>query len=172
MTHAPRTALAAALGASCVLLSTGPAEAAPVPALSGLLTVSLGVPLATLSTTGSTSTGSLGTTTVVDGRLTSSGYDISVTSSGFDLVGPPVTASATTHIPGSAATVRVTGVTGGTVASTAATALPASPLTRLSYPSSVLSLDLVSTYTLSMTVTVPAAAAPGRYTGTVTQTVV
>lgn len=176
MASAPRTALAAALGALLSLAVQGfpaapQAQAAPVlTLLSGLLSISV-APTATLTTTGSTATGSLGTTTVIDGRLGASSYDVSVSTAGFDLVGA-TSSNTATHIPPSAATVRDTAVTGGTASSTSAVALPsASPIFRVTYPSSVLTVNLVSTYTMSMTLTVPAAAAAGLYTGTVTQTV-
>jgi hypothetical protein len=172
MAGAPRTALAVALGVSCVLVAS-PAQpaSATVTLLSGLLAIGIVPPTATLTTTGSTSTGSLGTTTVVDGRLGLDHYDVSVSTSGFDLVGAAASTSAT-HIPASAVTVQNTAVTGGTSSRTTAVALPsASPIFRLTYPSSVLSLNLASSYTLAMTINVPAAAATGRYTGTVTQTV-
>jgi hypothetical protein len=174
MARAPRTAVAVVLGASGVLLFGAPAAyaAPPVALTSGLLTITLAPASASLTTTGSTTSGNLGTTTVTDGRVGATGYNVSVTSNGFDLVGPPVTSSPTTHIPSSAATTRATATTGGTASSTAAAALPASPLFHLSYPGAVLSLDLISTYTLSLTIAVPAQAAPGRYTGTVTQTLV
>lgn len=175
MTRAARSAVSAALAVACLvpaLVSASPAEAAPIPTtlLSGLLTLNLAPVSASLTTTGSTASGSLGTTTVVDGRLNATGYDVSVTTSGFDLVGPAVTSSATTHIPASSVTAAVTGTTGGTASTSAYKALPASPLFHLTYPSSVLAVNLTSTYTLALSITVPAAAAEGRYTGTVTQT--
>lgn len=159
----------AALAAVCL---QAPAHAAPpVQLLSNLLTISLASPTATLTTTGSSSTGSLGTTTVVDGRANATGYTVSVTTSGFDLIGPPVTTSTTTHIPPASASARVTATTNGSASTTNAAALPASPLFRLNYTGSVLSVDVTSTYTLSLAVTIPAPAAMGRYTGTVTQTI-
>ena len=174
MGRAPRTAFVAALSASC-LFATGnvpPAGAAPiVTLLSGLLTVSVVPPTAALSTTGSTVSGALGTTTIIDGRLAASGYDVSVSTNGFDLVGA-TSSTSQTHIPASSVAVTNTGASGGTSNRTTAVALPsATPIFHLSYPSSVLALNLVSTYTLSMTLTIPAAAAAGLYTGTVTQTV-
>lgn len=174
MVSAPRTAFAAALGALCLVAVAlaGPADAAPVVTLlSGLLTVSVVPPTAGLTTVGSTASGSLGTSTVVDGRLFATGYDVSVSTAGFDLVGALSSTSAT-HIPASTTSVTNTVVTGGTSSRTSAVALPsASPIFHLTYPSQVLSVDLVSTYTLSLSLTIPAAAAAGRYTGTVTQTV-
>ncbi len=68
-------------------------------------------------------------------------------------------------------TAAVTATTGGTASTTAAAALPASPLFHLTYPSGVLSVNLASTYTLRLVVTLPAQAAAGAWTGTVTQTV-
>lgn len=174
MTRASRTALPAALAALCLgtLLTGTPAAAAPVvTVLSGLLVVSVPT-TAGLTTVGSTSSGSLGTTTVVDGRLGATGYDVSVSTTGFDLVGAASSSSAT-HIPASAVTITNTAVTGGTSSNTTPVALPAAaPIFRLSYPSQVFALDLASTYTLSLSLTIPAEAGPGRYTGTVTQTVV
>lgn len=174
MARAARTASVAVLAALCCVLLPEPAATAapPLQTLSGLLTLSLASPAASLSTTGSTTSGSLGITTVIDGRIAAAGYDVSVTTTGFDLVGPTVTASPTTHIPPANASVSVTATTGGTASTTASAALPASPLFTFTYPSTVLSVDLLSTYTLLLTVTIPAQAAPGRYTGTVTQTVV
>jgi hypothetical protein len=172
MAGAPRTALAAALGVSCVLLAP-PAKAEPalVTGLSNLLSIGVVPPAATLTTTGGTSTGSLGTTTVVDGRLNAGYYDVSVSTSGFNLVGATVSNSAT-HIPSSAVTVQNTAFTGGTSSRTTAVALPSvSPIFRLSYAAPVLGLNLASSYTMSMTINVPAPAANGLYTGTVTQTI-
>lgn len=181
MARRARIAALAALGASCLLmpLGGGTAQAAAtssVPAAlvtlpSGLLTVS--PPLAaTLTTSGSTISGSLGTTTVIDGRLASPGYSVSVSTSGFDLVGPAVTSSPVTHIPSSAVTVQVTGTSGGTPSSTAAVALPSAlPVFVFTYGGLVSTINLLSTYTLSMSIDVPATAAIGRYVGTVTQTV-
>lgn len=175
MAGAPRTALTAALGALCLLpvLQPPPAQAAAVVTLlSGLLTVSVVPPTAGLTTAGSTASGSLGTTTVMDGRLGVGGYDVSVSTAGFDLVGA-LSATAATHIPTSAVTVTNTAATSGTSSRTTAVALPsASPIFHLTYGGPVSGLiDLTSTYTLSMTLTIPAAAASGLYTGTVTQTV-
>ena len=147
------------------------AAALPVQLLSGLLTVSVAPPTAALTASGSTVSGSLGTTTIVDGRLAATGYDVTVTTSGFNLVGVPVTSSPVTHVAPSAVTAAVTATTGGTASTTAAAALPASPLFHLTYPSGVLSVNLASTYTLRLVVTLPAQAAPGAWTGTVTQTV-
>lgn len=175
--QAPRTAAVAFLAACClatVLLTPGAAQAAPVVSLpSGLLTVT--VPLAaSLTASGSTISGSLGTTTVVDGRLAATGYSVSVSTSGFDLVGPAVNPSSTvTHIPAAAATVRVTAATGVTPSSTVAVALPAAlPVCVFTYSSPVLSLNLLSTYTMSLSIAVPSTAATGQYSGTVTQTVI
>lgn len=168
--RAPGAVGGALLGAVCLL--PAPARAQPPAVLSGLLTITLAPVAATLTTSAATSTGTLGTTSVVDGRSGAGGYDISVSSSGFDLVGPAVTASPTTHIPPSAAAVRVSAATGGTASTTAAKPLPAAPLCHLTYAGTVLVVDAISTYTLAMTVTIPAAAAAGRYTGTVTQTIV
>lgn len=172
MTRAARSAVAAALAVAC-LESAQRADAGVLPttALSGLLTLSLAPVSATLTTSGSTVSGSLGTTTVIDGRLNATGYDVSVTTTGFDLVGPTPSSSTTTHIPASSAKAAATATTGGTASSTAYTALPANPLFRLNYSGSVLTVNLTSTYTLGLTITVPAAAAAGRYTGTVTQTI-
>ena len=171
MTRAARSAVAAALAVAC-LGSVQEAEAAPIPTalLSGLLTLNLVPTAAALTTSGSTATGSLGTTTVVDGRLNATGYDVSLTTSGFDLVGPTPSSDPATHIGASSATAAVTATTGGTASTTAYKALPASPLFHLTYSGSVLTVNLTSTYTLALSVTVPAAAAAGRYTGTVTQT--
>ncbi len=171
MPAAPPAALAVVLGAAC-LLSVPQAQAAPVvTVLSGLLTVGVVPPTAALTTTGSTSAGSLGTTTVTDGRLGAASYDVSVSTAGFTLVGATVV-NASTHIPAWSVSVRNTAVTGGTASSTAAVALPsATPIFRVTYPSSILGVNLVSTYTMAMTITVPASAAAGQYTGTVTQTV-
>lgn len=174
MARASSTALPAALAALCLgtLLTATPVAAAPVvTVLSGLLVVSVPT-AASLTTAGSTVSGSLGTSTVVDGRLGATGYDVSVSTTGFDLVGAESATSAT-HIPASAVAVTNTAVTGGTSSNLNAVALPAAaPIFRLSYPSQVLALNLPSTYTLSLSLTVPAEAGPGRYTGTVTQTVV
>lgn len=153
-------------------LTSGSASAAPIPVtlLSGLLTVSVVPPTASLSTTGSTVSGSLGTSTIVDGRLGATGYDVSVSSTGFALVGALSQTSAS-FIPGSAASVAVSSVSGGTASTTAASALPASPLFHLAYTGAISLVNLTSSYTLSMSLTVPAQASSGRYTGTVTQTV-
>lgn len=171
MTRAARSAVSAALAVAC-LGTAQQAQAAPLPTtlLSGLLTLNLAPVSASLTTSGSTVSGSLGTTTVIDGRLGATGYDVSVTTNGFDLLGPTPSLSATTHIPASSVTAAVTATTGGTASTSAYKALPASPLFHLTYPSSVLSVNLTSTYTLALSLTVPAAAATGRYTGTVTQT--
>jgi hypothetical protein len=173
MPHAaPRTALVAVLASAC--LGAAPAHAQttvlPQQALSNVLSLSIAPVSATLTGTTTSVSGTLGTTTVVDGRLASNGYDVNVTSTGFDLFGAPVTSSATTHIPGTAASAQATSATGGTLSTTALKALPASPLFHLTYPSSVLSLNLTTTYTLALSISIPAAAAAGRYTGTVTQT--
>lgn len=176
MRPAPRTAVVAALGAACLALGgpTPTAQAAPVVTLpSGLLTVT--TPLAAaLSTSGSTISGSLGTTTVIDGRLASTGYSVSVSTTGFDLVGPAVDSqSSITHIPASAATVQVTGSTGASPSTALPVALPSvTPVVVMTYSSPVLSLNLLSTYTMSLSIAVPGTAAQGRYTGTITQTVV
>ncbi len=169
---AARVALAAALAAACLgVPAHAPAQAAapPVTLLSGLLTVSLAPAAASLTASGGTASGVLGTTTVIDGRLASGGYDISVTTTGFALVGSA--AGATTRAAASAVSARASAATGGTLSTTAFKVLPASPLARLSYGSSVHSLDLVSTYTLALSVALPTGAAPGLWTGTVTQTV-
>ncbi len=173
MQRAARVAITATLAALCAVpVPAGAAQAAPpVALLSGLLTVSVAPAAAVLSASGSTVTGSLGTTTIVDGRLGATGYAVSVTTSGFDLVGAPITSSPTTHVAPSAVTARVTATTGGTASSTTATALPATPLFLLTYPSGVLGVNLASTYTLGLVVTMPAQAAAGAWTGTVTQTV-
>jgi hypothetical protein len=167
-------ALAAVLGASCVLptVTATTAEASVVTLPSGLLSVT--VPLAaTLSTSGSTISGSLGTTTVIDGRLASTGYSVSVSTSGFDLVGPAVTSNPATHIPSSTATVQVTGTTGGSATPMTPVALPSVlPIFVFTYGGAVATINLLSTYTLSLSIAVPSTAAIGRYTGTVTQTVV
>lgn len=160
-----------ALGAACLLpLMTGTAEAAS-PVL-GLLSVAV-TPTATLSVSGSVASGSLGTTTVLDTRTGSTGYLVSVSTDGFDLVGPPVTGSASTHIPTTAAAVSVTAASGGTPSSTASVALPSlAPVFQMTYPSAVGLIGASSSYRLGLTVTIPAAAGPGRYTGTVTQSLV
>ena len=172
MTRAARSAVAAALAVAC-LGSVHDAQAAPIPTtvLSGLLTLSVAPVAATLTTSGSTVSGSLGTTTVIDGRLNATGYNVSVTTNGFDLVGPTPSSSTTTHIPASSVKAAATATTGGTATTTAYATLPANPLFRLNYAGSVLTVNLTSTYTLGLTITVPAAAAAGRYTGTVTQTI-
>jgi hypothetical protein len=173
MARAPRTALAAALGALCVVVvNAPPAEAVGVvQLLSGLLSVSIVPPTATLTTSAGVASGSLGTTTIIDGRLFATSYDVSVSTAGFDLVGALSSTSAT-HIAASAVTVQNTAVSGGTSSRTSAVALPSgSPIFRVTYPSQVLTLDLLSTYTMSMSLTIPAGLAAGLYTGTVTQTV-
>lgn len=171
MSRAPRIALAATLGFSCLLPIAGAQAAPPLQLLSGLLTISLAPAAATLTTAGASTTGSLGTTTVVDGRLGATGYNVSVTTTGFDLAGVPVTASPTTHIPAADVTAQVTATTGGTASTSAPAVLPAAPLFHLTYTGSVLSVDVLSSYTLALNVSIPAAAATGLYTGTVTQTV-
>lgn len=174
MTRRTKAAAAAALVASCLVAGIGGrADAAPVLTLpSGLLTVTPPV-VASLSTSGSTISGSLGTTTVIDGRLASAGYSVSMSTAGFDLIGPAVTSSPTTHIPASAVTVRVTSTTGGSASTTAPVALPSAlPIFLFTYGGAVSTINLLSTYTMSMSIAVPTAAAQGRYTGTVTQTVV
>lgn len=149
-----------------------PAEAVPrVELLSGLLALSVVPPAAVLTASGTTASGSLGTTTVADGRLGATGYDVTVTTSGFDLVGVPITSDPVTHVAPSAVRAAVTATTGGTASTMASAALPANPLFHLTYPSGVLSVNLVSTYTLSLSVTLAAQAGPGAWTGTVTQTV-
>lgn len=165
-----RTAIVVALAPACLGVIPASAAAPPVTLLSGLLTVSFVPATASLSTSGSTVSGSLGTTTIVDGRLSATGYDVSVSSTGFTLVGA-LSQTAASFIAGTAASVAVTGVTGGTASTTAGRALPASPLFHLTYGSAISLVDLTSTYTLSMSLTVPASAAAGLYTGTVTQTV-
>ena len=170
MTHAARTALGVALAVAC--LESGPASAGPLPVtvLSGLLTVSVVPPTASLSTSGAVVSGSLGTSTIIDGRLGATGYDVAVSSAGFTLVGALSQTSAS-FIAGTAAAVAVSSVSGGTASTPAASALPASPLFHLTYSSAISLVNLTSTYTLSMSLTVPAQASAGRYTGTVTQTV-
>jgi hypothetical protein len=176
MVRAPRTAVTAALGALCLVAvsvnSAPPAEAVGVvDLLSGLLSVSIVPATATLTTSAGVASGSLGTTTIIDGRALASSYDVSMSTAGFDLVGALSSTSAT-HIAASAVTVQNTAVTGGTSSRTSAVALPsASPIFRVTYSSGVLSVNLVSTYTMSMSLTVPAGLAAGLYTGTVTQTV-
>lgn len=174
MVRAPRTAVTAALGALCLLAVSAPPEAEAVglvEGLTGLLSVSVVPPTAALTTAGSVASGSLGTTTISDGRLAASSYDVSMSTAGFDLVGALSSTSAT-HIAASAVTVQNTAVSGGTSSRTSAVALPsASPIFRVSYASGVLSVNLVSTYTMSMSLTIPAGLASGLYTGTVTQTV-
>lgn len=166
-----RVALGVALVSACLGVATSDVQAAPpVTVLSGLLTVSVVPPAATLSTSGSTVSGSLGTSTIIDGRLGATGYDVTVTSSGFQLVGATSQTSAS-FITGTAASVAVTATSGGTASTTAYRSLPATPLFRLSYPGSVSLVNLTSTYTLSLSLTVPGTAATGRWTGTVTQTV-
>lgn len=174
MRTAPRT-VAAVLGAVCLgtaLLVPAEASAAPVVTLpSGLLTVT--VPLAAaLSDSSSTISGTLGTTTVVDGRLASAGYSVTVTTSGFDLVGPAVTGSPVTHIPASASSVQVTGSTGATPSTALPVSLGSPASIAFTYASPVLGLNLLSTYTMSLSIAVPSTAGQGRYTGTVTQTVI
>ncbi|MCU1595793.1 MAG: hypothetical protein JWO12_3185 [Frankiales bacterium] len=174
MFSAPRKALVVFLGAACVctIITSPRADAAPViTAPSGLLVVM--VPAgATLLGSGSTVMGNL-STTVLDGRSAATGYNVSVSTSGFDLVGAAVTTSPATHIPPGAAQVQETAVSlGSTSSSTATVTLPsASPVFRLTYALPVSLADLASSYTLALTVTIPAQAAPGRYTGTVTQTI-
>lgn len=172
MARTARNALVALLALACLAGPASlPAYAAPPLQLTGLLALSV-APAAGLTTSGSTASGSLGLSTVVDGRLGGTGYDVAVSSAGFDLVGATGAPSPTTHIDGSAARVQVTATTGGTASSLVARTLPANPLFRLAYPAAVLSLDLTSSFTLSLSIDLPAAAAVGRYTGTVTQTVV
>jgi hypothetical protein len=142
----------------------------PVTLLSGLLTVSVVPPTAALSTAGSTVSGTLGTTTIIDGRLGATGYDVSVSSTGFTLVGALSQTSAS-FIPGTAASVAGSAPSGGSLSTTASQALPATPLFHFSYSGAISLVNLTSSYTLSMSLTVPAQAAAGRYTGTVTQTV-
>jgi hypothetical protein len=171
---APRTA-AAVLGAVCLgaaLLAPSQASAAPVVTFpSGLLTVT--VPLAaTLSTGTSTISGTLGTTTVVDGRIAAAGYTVTVSTSGFDLVGPAVSSSPVTHIPSSAASVQVTGATGATAGTLLPVSLALPAPIAFTYSSPVLGLNLLSSYTMGLSIALPSTAAQGRYTGTVTQTVV
>jgi hypothetical protein len=173
--RAPRTA-AAVLGAAClgaVLVAPSNAQAAPVVALpSGLLTLTTPL-VAALSTNGTTISGSLGTSTVVDGRLASAGYTVTVSTSGFDLFGPAVNASSNvTHIPGSAATVQVTGATGVTPGTLLPVSLTAAAPIGFTYTSPVSLLNLLSTYTLGLSIALPSTAGQGAYTGTVTQTVI
>jgi hypothetical protein len=171
MSHAPRAALVAALGAAC-LLSGGEASAAPatLPVVE-LLTVTV-TPATALLVSGSTATGTLGAT-VVDARTGSLGYLVTVSSDGFDLVGPPATSSPTTHIPGSAATVAVAQATGGSPSSTAPVALSSlTPAFQLLYAGPVGLLARASSYQLSLSVSIPQAAGAGLYAGTVTQSVV
>lgn len=168
MTPGARTALVVALAAAC--LGAMPPAVPPVTVLSGLLTVSIAPAAASLSTSGSTVSGTLGTSTIIDGRLNATGYDVSVSSTGFTLVGASSQTSAS-FIAGTAASVAATSVTGGTASTNAAHALPASPLFHLTYSGAISLVNLTSTYTLSMSLTVPAQAASGQYTGTVTQTV-
>jgi hypothetical protein len=174
MATATRAALAATLVAACVGL-VGPAreaEAALAPTLlSNLLTVSVVPPTANLTTAAGVASGSLGTVTVVDGRLAASSYDVSVSTAGFDLVGA-LTSTSASHIPASAVSVANTAVTGGTASRTSPVALPSgTPIFRVTYSSAVALVNLVSTYTMSMSLVIPAPAASGQYTGTVTQTV-
>lgn len=175
MRTAPRAAVAAALGAAGLLAAAPPpAGAAPVVTLlSGLLTVSAVPASATLTTSGATSSGSLGTTTVVDGRLGATGYTVSLSTAGFDLVGA-LSSNSQTHVPTTAVTVQNTAVTGGTSTNTSPVTLPsATPVFGVTYSGPLSGLiNLTSTFTIGMTVAVPASAAPGLYTGTVTQTVV
>lgn len=167
-------ALAATLVAACLgaVSPAQPAEAVLVPTvLSNLLAVSVVPATATLTTTAGVASGSLGTTTVVDGRLAAASYDVSISTAGFDLVGA-LTSTSGSHIPPSAVSVANTAVTGGTASRNTQVALPSAvPIFRVSYPSQVSLANLVSTYTLSMSLVIPAPAASGRYTGTVTQTV-
>lgn len=174
MTTVPRAALAAALGAVCLLVAAPAAQARQTPLtspLSGLITIVVS-PTSTLTVTGLSGTGSLGTTTVVDARPASTGYNVTVSSTGFDLVGPTPSLSATTHIPDSAVTVQVTGATGGTPIGTVTTLPSALPVLHLIYTSPVSLVALPSSYTLGVQLSIPAAAGRGLYTGTVTQTVV
>jgi hypothetical protein len=173
VTTAPRTA-AAVLGAVCLgaaLLAPSTAQAAPVVTLpSGLLTVT--VPLAAALSTGSTTiSGSLGTTTVVDGRLAAAGYTVTVSTSGFNLVGA-TSSNNVTHIPSSAASVQVTGAVGATPGTLLPVSLAAAAPIPFTYSSPVLGLNLLSTYTLGLSVALPSTAGQGLYTGTITQTVV
>ena len=132
------------------------------------------VPLtASLSTSPTTINGTLGTTTVVDGRLGASGYTVSVSTSGFDLVGPAVNVNSNvTHIPASAASVQVTGATGATPGTLLPVSLGSVTPIGFTYGGSVLGLNLLSTYTMSMSIALPPTAGQGRYSGTVTQTVI
>ena len=85
MNTAARAATAAALAALCVggpVAGNADAASPPLQLLSGLLTVSVAPPTAVLTSSGSTVSGSLGTTTIVDGRLGATGYDVTVTTSG------------------------------------------------------------------------------------------
>lgn len=173
MTTAARTA-AAVLAAVCLgtgLMVPTQASAAPVVTLpSGLLTVT--VPLAAaLNTGGSTISGTLGTTTVIDGRLAAAGYTVTVSTAGFDLVGAASSSSAT-HIPTSAASIQVTGATGATASTLLPLSLAAPAPIVFTYSSPVLGLNLLSTYTLGLSIALPSTAGQGLYTGTITQTVV
>ena len=170
MTRAARTALGVALAVVCLGSGTASAGPPPVTLLSGLLTVSVVPPTASLSTSGTTVSGSLGTSTIIDGRLGATGYDVSLSSTGFTLLGALSQTSAS-FIPGTAASVSASAPSGGTLSTTAAHALPATPLFHFTYTSAVNLVNLTSSYTLSMSLTVPAPAAAGLYTGTVTQTV-
>ncbi|MCW2543172.1 MAG: hypothetical protein JWM40_724 [Frankiales bacterium] len=174
MRRAPRTA-AAVLGAACVgalLAVPSAAQAAPVVTLpSGLLTVTIPV-AAALSTGPTTISGSLGTTTVIDGRLAAAGYTVTVSTSGFDLLGPAVSSSPVTHIPASASSVQVTGATGVTPGTLLPVSLAAPTPIAFTYSSPVLGLNLLSTYTLGLSIALPSTAGQGAYTGTVTQTVI
>lgn len=168
MTSAPKVCLSAALGATCALTTAGTAGAETEV---GLLSVTV-TPAITLAVDGATGSGTLGTTTVVDSRLGSTGYQVSVSTDGFGLVGAQAV-SEQTHIPPSATRVRVSTASGGAASSSAWTGLPsASPVFALTYPSPVGLLPVSSSYVLSMELAVPSTVAPGRYAGTVTQSLV
>lgn len=172
MSSVPRGAVVAALGAAFVFAGTAAAAGRQALPLPGLISVTVS-PAATLEVTGSSGSGSLGPTTVVDSRIGSLGYVVSVGSAGFDLVGPVPSSDPLTHIPAGSATVLATATSGGTPSGTGPVTLSAlSPVFELTYPSAVDLLAVTSSYTLSMALSIPAAASPGLYSGTVTQSVV
>lgn len=168
------TALTGTSLAAPALASSGGDSTVTFTVAAGTLSISMAdynavdlAPSATAALAGADLSGGLPATTVNDTRGLSTGWTVSIKGTDFS--------SGSGTVPVGAAAVSPGVITGSSVA-TAATATPVT-LTASDQPfvTAVLGTGLLgvnsATYTPTVTVKLPSTAAPGTYTGTITQSV-